>query len=463
MPPGRRFGWAPLPCRGQALWMAEAGGRAGTVWPMLTRLDLRGVTDLDGALPRPEVAAEGPVAAVRTILSDVQSRGDEALRDLTARFDGVVLTDLTVPQEALDQALGSLEPAVREALEVAAANVASYHRAQLHHEVEHRRGGTVVRALRRPVRRAGCYVPGGRAAYPSTVLMTAVPARVAGVEQVVLCVPPERSTGRVNPVVLAAAAVAGVDSVHPVGGAQAIGAMAYGTASIEAVDVICGPGNVYVALAKREVAGVVGVPSAFAGPSEVVVIADDTAPPEFAAIDIIVQAEHGPDGLAWLITWSPQVADAVSDAVAKLVAEAPRRAEIESTLATAGYAVLVDGPEQALEVANRIAPEHLQLMTSHPESLLPLVNNAGAVFCGPWSPASLGDYVAGPSHVLPTDGTARFASALTVDDFQKHIHVVTADRNGFDELAPHVEALALAEGLDAHARSISLRRESSPT
>jgi histidinol dehydrogenase len=286
--------------------------------------------------------------------------------------------------------------------------------------------------------------------------MTVVPARVAGVEVVVLCVPPGPD-GRVADVTLAAAAVAGVDAVYAVGGAQAVAAMAYGTASIPAVDVIAGPGNVYVALAKREVAGQVGVPSAFAGPSEVVVVADATVPPEFAAIDVVAQAEHGPDGLAWLVTWDEAVADAVEAEVVRIAEAAPRRSDITATLAASGWSVLVDGPEEALAIADAIAPEHLQLMVADAGDMAERVRNAGAVFCGPWSPASLGDYVAGPSHVLPTAGTARFAGALTVSDFTRDIHLITADRPALLRLAPHVVALAGAEGLDAHAESVRLR------
>jgi histidinol dehydrogenase len=286
--------------------------------------------------------------------------------------------------------------------------------------------------------------------------MTVVPARVAGVEVVVLCVPPGPD-GRVADATLAAAAVAGVDAVYAVGGAQAVAAMAYGTASIPAVDVIAGPGNVYVALAKREVAGQVGVPSAFAGPSEVVVVADATVPPEFAAIDVVAQAEHGPDGLAWLVTWDEAVAEAVEAEVVRIAEAAPRRSDITATLAASGWSVLVDGPEEALAIADAIAPEHLQLMVADAGDMAERVRNAGAVFCGPWSPASLGDYVAGPSHVLPTAGTARFAGALTVSDFTRDIHLITADRPALLRLAPHVVALAGAEGLDAHAESVRLR------
>jgi len=424
---------------------------------MLQRLDLRGVRgDLLGVLPRPQVAGDEPVAAVRGILDEVRRGGDAALRACTERFDGVRLDDLRVPPADCEAAMAAISAPLRAALEAAADRIGAYHRATVAPEVVHRRDGIRVRELRRPVDRAGLYVPGGRASYPSTVLMTAVPARVAGVPELALCVPPDRS-GRVPPEVLAAAALAGVDEVWRVGGAQAVGALAFGTESIRPVDVIVGPGNVYVSLAKREVAGLVGIPSAFAGPSEVVVVADASAPTEAAAVDVVVQAEHGPAGLAWLVTWDEAVAEAVSAEVARLVAESPRRAEIESTLADGGYAVVCDGPEQALAVANAIAPEHLELITEDPEALLPLVTAAGAVFCGPWAPASVGDYVAGPSHVLPTFGSARFASALRVDDFVKHIHVVDLDRDALAEVGPHVAALAEAEGLAAHALSVRLR------
>ncbi|MPY92366.1 MAG: histidinol dehydrogenase, partial [Acidimicrobiia bacterium] len=399
-------------------------------------------------------------AAVRAILADVEARGDEALRDLTARFDGVELDDLRVPPPAIAAALEAVEPALRAALEEAAANIGAFHQGQLHAPHVHERNGVRVLSYRVPVDRAGLYVPGGRAVYPSTVLMTAVPARVAGVGEVALCVPPDKSTGGVPLATLAAAAVAGVDEVYAVGGAQAIAALAFGTESIGAVDVIVGPGNAYVAVAKREVAGRgrVAIPSAFAGPSEVVVVADASVPADFAAIDLVVQAEHGPGGLAWLLCWSEDVLEAVDRAVERLVAEAPRREDILATLGGNGYAVLCDTPAQAMAVANLIAPEHLELLCAAADELVPLVRHAGAVFCGPLAPASIGDYLAGPSHVLPTFGSARFGSALTVDDFLKHLHVVTVGPQGFERAAPHVVALARAEGLEAHAQSILLRQ-----
>lgn len=433
----------------------------GTVTPVLNRLDLRGVTDFQGRLPRPKVDAEGPVAAVRAILAEVREGGDGALRSLTARFDGVDSATTLVPSEELDAALESVGPEVRAALQLAKDRIAEHHRHQLHGEVVHSDDGVNIRSYRRPVDRVGCYVPGGRAAYPSTVLMTAVPAMVAGVPDVVVCVPPDRSTGRISEVTLAAAAVAGVSEVHAVGGAQAIAALAYGTETIKAVDVICGPGNKYVAIAKQEVAGTVGVAAAFAGPSEVVVIADASVPAQLAAIDVILQAEHGPDGLAWLITWDEATADAVTSAMEALIAESPRSDDITATLAEGGYAVVVDSPEAAIEVANLVAPEHLELLCENAGELVDGVRNAGAVFLGEWSPASVGDYIAGPSHVLPTYGSARFSSALTVDDFLKHHHVITVDRSAYGPgaLAESVAVLADAEGLAAHAESIRLRQQ----
>ncbi len=429
---------------------------------MLQRLDLRGrdlgarTADTRALLPRPDVAGDAPTAAVREIVADVRSRGDAALRDLTRRFDGCDLVSARVPPEEVAAALAACPSSLRASIEAAADNIRSFHQSQITAPHTYVRDGLVIEARHQPVDRAGLYVPGGRAAYPSTVLMTAIPARVAGVAEVVLCVPPG-ADGRVPVVTLAAAAVAGVDEVYAVGGAQAIAAMAYGTATIRPVDVIAGPGNVFVAIAKREVAGVVGVPSAFAGPSEIVVIADHTTPPALAAVDVIVQAEHGPHGLAWLVTWSEKAADEICAEVARQVSTAPRRADIEATLAAGGWCALVDTQRDAIIVANAIAPEHLQLMNAEPSTLLPFVRHAGAVFCGPLSPASIGDYMAGPSHVLPTDGTARFAGALTTRDFQKDIHVITLDQRAFERLGPDVVELAEAEGLDAHADSIRRR------
>jgi histidinol dehydrogenase len=422
---------------------------------MLSRLDLRGATDLSPLAARGEAVDASAVEGVRAIIAEVRGRGDDALRDLTEQFDGCTIDDLRVPGDELLAALDDAPAEFRAALEYAREEVTAYHEAQLGGDVRVERNGVLLRELVVPVDRAGLYVPGGRATYPSTVLMTAIPARVAGVPEIALCVPPDPE-GRVPAVTLAAAALAGVDEVYRVGGAQAIAALAYGTETIRPVDVIVGPGNMYVTAAKREVAGIVGIES-LAGPSELVVVADETADPAMVAADLVAQAEHGPDGAAILVTWDEAVADAVDEAIGKLTADAPRRAEIEATLTSGGRAVLVDSPAMALEASNAIAPEHLELITTDPESLLPLVRNAGAVFCGPWSPAVVGDYVAGVNHVLPTARTARFASALRVDTFRKHVHVVTLDQAALARVAPYVQAFADMEGLDAHGRSVQLR------
>jgi histidinol dehydrogenase len=423
----------------------------------LRRIDLRGVTgDLRSVLPRPHDEQERSSEAVAEIIADVKARGDAALRGLTERFDRVVLDDLRVPSSEILAARDRVSPDLGAALQVAHDRILAYHAHEAAPVDDFESGGITVRHLTRPVERAGCYAPGGRARYPSTVLMCAVPARVAGVAEVILCVPPG-ADGRVDDATLAAAAVAGVDEVYRIGGAQAIAAMAFGTESVAPVDVIVGPGNRYVAEAKRQVSGVVGVASAFAGPSEVVVVADGDTPPELAAIDLVVQAEHGPDGLAWLVTWSEDVAEQVTAEVDRLVASSTRRADLEATLGDGGYVVLVDGPTQALAVSNVVAPEHLELLVDDAADLLPLVQAAGAVFLGPCSPASVGDYLAGPNHVLPTNRTARFASALRVDDFRRHIHAVTVEEKALTELGPHVVTLAETEGLPAHAESVRLR------
>ena len=423
---------------------------------MLDRVDLRGVADIAGRLPRPESVPEGSVAAVREIIEAVRADGDAALARYTKQFDGVVPSSWRVPPAEVDAALDRIEPSLRAALEAAADSIAEFQRGQASKEQTYNRLGITIRSWDQPVGRAGCYVPGGRAAYPSTALMTVLPARAAGVEQVELCVPPGPD-GRVAEATLAAAAIAGVDEVYAVGGAQAIAAMAYGTESVGAVDVIAGPGNVYVAIAKQLVAGAVGVPAAFVGPSEVVVVADGAAPAEYAAIDLIVQAEHGPDGLAWLITWDSEVADAVEAAVSELLAMADRKDDIAATFNHSGHIVLVDGPEAAARAVDVIAPEHLQVMTAAPEAVIDRVRHAGAIFRGPLAPASIGDYVAGPSHVLPTSGTARFSGALSVRDFVKPMHEITVSPTGLATFGPHVAAIADAEGVPAHAESVRLR------
>jgi histidinol dehydrogenase len=315
-----------------------------------------------------------------------------------------------------------------------------------------------VESLPRPVDRAGAYAPGGATPLISSVLMTVLPAKVAGVPEVVVATAPGPD-GRPASGILAAAALAGADQVIVGNSSALVAAMAYGTESVGRVDVIVGPGGRFTAQAKREVAarGLVGVPASFAGPSEVVVVADEHATAERAAVDLIVQVEHGPDGLAWLVCWSEEVAAAIENVVEKLAARAARRDVIERNLRENAYTAIVDGPAEAVAVANAIAPEHLQLMVRDATKLLEGIHHAGAVFCGDLSPASIGDYVAGPSHVLPTFGSARFAGALGVADFQRRMHSVTVDRSALQELAPAVIALAEAEGLGVHAESVRMR------
>jgi histidinol dehydrogenase len=428
---------------------------------MLARLDLRGFRgDLRVALgPRPGAAGDTEVRdVVAEILADVRARGDAAVRELTERFDGVTPGELRVHRDEVQSALDGIDPDLRIALEFARDQIVAYHEGQREADGRHERAGVHVRELVLPVDRAGCYVPGGRAAYPSTVLMTALPARIAGVPSVVLCVPPDRD-GNPPAATLAAAALSGVDTVYRIGGAQAIAAMAFGTETIEAVDVIVGPGNAYVAEAKRQLVGTVGIDS-IAGPSELVVIGDDSTDARFAAADLLAQAEHGPGGHAVLITWCEQLADEVERALATMAESAVRRDEILATLDVGGRIVIVDDAYAALDVSNALAPEHLELMTDDAVALVPLVRNAGAVFVGACAPAVLGDYVAGVNHVLPTGTTARFASALRVADFQKRVHVVSVDHAGLANVAPYATAIADAEGLVAHGDALRIREVS---
>lgn len=402
------------------------------------------------------MSLDAPTNAVRNLLDEVATRGDQAVRELTARFDGAEIDDLRVPPSGIEAAVGRLDPDLLDAMRMAHDRVLDFHQHEAASSHTINSGGINIESIPQPVERAGVYVPGGLAAYPSTVLMTVLPARAAGVDDIVVCTPP-KPDGTVLDVVLAAAHLCGVDEVLRIGGVQAVGAMAYGTESVRPVDVIAGPGNIWVATAKQEVAGRVGIASAFAGPSEIVVIADSSTPASSAAIDVVLQAEHGPGGRAWLVTWDEAHADAVEAAIEQIVDMSPRRDETLATLESDGWICLVDGPEQAVEVSDGVAPEHLQLMCADAHRLARTVKHAGAVFVGPWGPASIGDYVAGPSHVLPTAGTARFSGALTVDDFQKRMHIIDVSKEGFDAVAPAVAKLAEAEGLWAHAASVSER------
>jgi histidinol dehydrogenase len=425
---------------------------------VLKKIDLRDANeDFEAILPSIPDIDEGPVETVKKILEDVRHNGDEAIRRYTELYDKITMKSFVVTQDQLYDALDRIPKDLREALEQARESIVNFHQHSMCIPKRYENNGISVEHLVRPISRAGLYAPGGRARYPSSVLMCGLPARVAGVESLVLCCPPG-SDGRINDMTLAAAAIAGIDEVYAIGGAQAIAAMAYGTETIKKVQVIVGPGNRYVSVAKRLVTGQVGVPNAYAGPSEVVVVADSTVPPEWAAIDVVVQAEHGPDGLAWLVGWDESVIDTINSAIEGFVESSPRKSEIISTLSTGGYAVLVNDYQDAIKVANIVAPEHLELLCEQAEEMVPMVFNAGAVFCGGLSPASVGDYIAGPSHVLPTYRSAKFSSVLGVSDFIRTSHAITINQEALDRVAPYVISIASAEGLEAHARSVVIRR-----
>ena len=427
---------------------------------MFKRIDLKekNIGAISSALSAASPENADVEETVLAVINDVKSRGDDALCHYAEKFDGFIPENFLISDDEIDEAFKNCEAGLIDAMERAAGRVREFHKTQLHSSRSFNEGNLEVQTVYRPVNRAGCYVPGGRASYPSTVLMTVIPAVVAGVSDVVICTPPGED-GKISPAVLVAARMSGVSSVYAIGGAQAISAMAYGTESIPAVDVIVGPGNIYVATAQRMVSQDVGIAAAFAGPSEIVVIADETANPKFAAIDLIVQAEHGPDGQSWLISPDEKTLKTTLQEVEVLVDKSKRRQEIMSTFDEGGFAVLVKDLSQAFDVANTIAPEHLQLMIESPENYLSLIQNAGAVFMGNMAPASVGDYYAGPSHVLPTDGSARFASALTINDFIKDIHIISMGADALKEAADAIIKIADAEGLDAHAESIRLRIE----
>ena len=427
---------------------------------MFKRIDLKekNIGAISSALSAASPENADVEETVLAVINDVKSRGDDALCHYAEKFDGFIPENFLISDDEIDEAFKNCEAGLIDAMERAAGRVREFHKTQLHSSRSFNEGNLEVQTVYRPVNRAGCYVPGGRASYPSTVLMTVIPAVVAGVSDVVICTPPGED-GKISPAVLVAARMSGVSSVYAIGGAQAISAMAYGTETIPAVDVIVGPGNIYVATAQRMVSQDVGIAAAFAGPSEIVVIADETANPKFAAIDLIVQAEHGPNGQSWLISPDEKTLKTTLQEVEVLVDKSKRRQEIMSTFDEGGFAVLVKDLSQAFDVANTIAPEHLQLMIESPENYLSLIQNAGAVFMGNMAPASVGDYYAGPSHVLPTDRSARFASALTINDFIKDIHVISMGADALKEAADAIIKIADAEGLDAHAESIRLRIE----
>ena len=397
-------------------------------------------------------------AKVRAIVDDVRVRGDAAVVELTNRLDGRCIenaTELEIPAERPESALASLDPEVRRALETAAERIRDFHERQKTESwYRTEDDGAMMGQRIVPLDRAGIYVPGGRAAYPSSVLMNSIPARVAGVGEVVMVVPAPR--GKVEPAVLAAARIAEVDRIWSIGGAQAVAALAWGTESIPPVDKIVGPGNVYVSTAKRLVFGRVGIDSV-AGPSEILVIADGTTPPAWVAADLCSQAEHDEDARATLVCPVPAYVDAVETKLAALVPGFERAAVIRASFERNGAFVLVEDLEEAVEVANFMAPEHLELSVAEPGKLLGRVRHAGAVFLGSYSTEVLGDYCAGPNHVLPTGRSARFSSPLGIYDFQKRMNVIECSRAAARRLGPTAMVLANAEGLAAHARAAALR------
>ena len=406
--------------------------------------------------------ALSPEQAVTKILKDVRLNGDSALQKWTLTLDAIELQPVPVPKELIQFALDSLPPVQRDALEKAASRIEAFHRRQpLTSWFTNELGGMLGQIIR-PIQRVGLYVPGGTAPLPSTVLMSAIPARVAGVKEIVVVTPPNRSLAEkyppVDPLILAACAIAGVDKVYLLGGAQAIGALAYGTETIQSVDKIFGPGNLFVTLAKRQVYGVVGI-DGLAGPTETVVIADEFANPAWVAADLLAQAEHDLLASAILLTPSQSLIESVKIEVTKQVAKRGRADIILASLEDRGGAVLTRDLEEALQLANAYAPEHLALSVSDPWRWVEQVNNAGGVFVGEHSFEVLGDYLAGPSHVMPTGGSARFASPLNVWDFVKIVSLVALDEKTVQTIGPTAALIASCEGLDAHANSALVRLE----
>jgi histidinol dehydrogenase len=431
---------------------------------VLTRIDLRGRrgADLQGVLPRAAVDVADAVEIVRPVVDDVAARGVAAVLDASERFDGVRPESLRVPAEALAEALAELDPDVRAGLEESARRHRLLCQAQLPQErtVEIVDGGTVTERWL-AVDRVGLYVPGGRLAYPSSVVMNVVPAQAAGVRSLVVASPPQ-ADGLPHRVVLAACALLGVEEVYAVGGAQAIAMLAHGTEVSAPVDVITGPGNVYVAAAKRLVQGRCAIDSE-AGPTEIAVLADDTAVPAHVAADLVSQAEHDPQAACLLVSDSVELLDAVDVELGKQVPVTPNRERVELALAGQSAHVLVDDLDHGLDVVDAWAAEHLQVMTADADARARRVRNAGAIFVGPHTPVSLGDYAAGSNHVLPTGGTARSTAGLSVFTFLKRVSVVTYTREALAEAAPHVTALGRSEDLHAHVEAVQVRLRTDPS
>lgn len=392
---------------------------------------------------------------VRQIIETVIAKGDAALRDYSEKFDGVKLTDLKVSEEALVEAYNSLEPVLKEALEVAKNNIEAFHKRQIDQSFIDLDTPGIMRGQKvTPLKRVGIYVPGGTAAYPSTILMCALPAKLAGVKEVIMVTPPQKDG--IAPIVLGAAKLAGVDAVYQVGGVQAVGALAYGTESIPKVDKIVGPGNIYVATAKRQVFGQVSI-DMIAGPSEIGILADETANPIHLAADLLSQAEHDKRARAILITDSEVLAHAVADEVERQLQTLPRQDIARTAIEERSFIAIMDSVADMFTLMNEVAPEHLEIQLANAMNYMSLVENAGSVFLGSYTAEPLGDYMGGPNHVLPTSGTARFSSPLGVYDFVKRTAFMQFSKERLAELAPHIATLARTEGLEGHARSIEVR------
>ena len=399
-------------------------------------------------------------SAVAEIIETVKKGGDEALFSYTEKFDHCKMdaAHIRVTREEIDEAYQKVDADFVEVMKKSAANIRAFHEKQLRNSwFDPKPDGTILGMKILPIAIAGVYVPGGKAAYPSSVLMNVLPAKVAGVERIIMTTPPG-ADGKVNPGTLVAAHIAGVDEIYKVGGAQAIAAMAFGTQSIPKVDKITGPGNIFVALAKKACFGYVSIDS-IAGPSEILVIADETANPRYVAPDLLSQAEHDELASAILITTSKTLADQVSVEVDRFVANLSRREIIEKSLNNYGYILLVDSLDEAADTANEIASEHLEILTKDPFAMMTKIRNAGAIFLGEYSSEPLGDYFAGPNHVLPTNGTARFFSPLNVDDFLKKTSIISYSRAALEKIHQDIECFAENEGLTAHANSIRVRFE----
>ena len=410
-------------------------------------------------LSRSQLTKADAEQTVKTILAEVRSSGDQALFDYTRRFDHAALTPETVrvSKKEIEAAYAEIDAALLEVLKESAENIAAYHKKQLRSSwLEEDKEGERLGQLFLPIASVGVYVPGGAAAYPSSVLMTVIPAKVAGVARIVMATPCDKGTGRIAAATIVAADIAGVNEIYKIGGAQALAALAFGTESVAKVDKIVGPGNIYVALAKREVFGFVGIDS-IAGPSEVLVVADASARADYVAADLLSQAEHDPMAACICVCTDEALAHEIASQVEYQAANLSRAEIIRQSISRHGAIVLAEDISKAMELANMIAPEHLELCVKEPEEALKLVKNAGAVFMGHYSPEPLGDYFAGPSHVLPTSGTARFFSPLNVDDFVKKTSVISYTREALEQVHEKIELFARTEGLTAHENSVKIR------